>query len=65
MTEPIVSIAHIQRRVRVDFNKGASLDDCPFPWFSAAAGTWRTEHARLSNEKTKTAGEATCTSQAA
>ncbi len=49
MSDPIIPLAMILRKVREAHAKGVTV--CPFPPCSAAAVTWRKEVARLQAEE--------------
>lgn len=50
MTEPIVTIAHIERKAIDAYKRGEPIEANPFPWNSAAHRTWNEVYARLEND---------------
>jgi hypothetical protein len=47
MSDPIVSIAEVQRRAQEAFKSCKPMSSCPFPISSAARRTWNNEYLRL------------------
>lgn len=49
MTDTILTVEAVQARARKAHAAGQSVDDCPFPWHSAARVTWLREYHRILN----------------